>query len=307
MDLQAFAAEYSRRNDVSSAYAQQLRWAVQALARYLNRPATISDLTSEQINQWLYKLREQAYSPETRRGRRRMLLTLAADAARQGLLAPVNRDMIAKVRSTPKLPDGLTWLEARRVIDALTLVGTRHERWLRYRYRSTGISRRDWWTAYLAACWDTGAPADLRLLTFDEISPSGLVSRLRAKTGKLLRWQLSPFALEAIGRIHSPRRLVFPLAGGIGLFRSEARKILHAIAGLPAEKSLGGFRSGAGTDAELRHGSGAGCQLLGNTPAVFQRHYEIQPVLQRPVMSPRPLMGASSGRTVSAISEGRDR
>lgn len=287
--LEAYVKAYALRNEVGKGYQAQLKWCVAAFSKHLGRPALLSDLIPDRINEWLYALREEDYSAETRRARRRMLLALAADAARARLIEPLNRDLIAKVRATPKLPDGLTWEEARHVIRTIEKATGKHARWLYYAYRNSGITRANWWTAYLSASWDTGAPADVRLLRFSDIRPDGRVFLLRGKTGKPLRWQLSECTRDAIEVIREPvRELVFPLPGNLNLFRRDAAKILQEICGLRG-KTLGGFRSGAGTDAELVHGRGAGSELLGNTPAVFSRHYEIAPVLDRPVPTPRPL------------------
>lgn len=289
MTLADFVADYTIRQDTTQGYANQLRWMVAAFERHLGRPAEMADLTSSTINAWLASLRDSV-SPDTRSSRRRMLLSLSGDAARLGLIPPINRDMIARVKVRPSQPDGLTWEEARHVLQSINIRGGPHERWLRFTYRETGITRRGWWRAYLAACWDTGAPADLRILKWADIQEGGRVYLLRSKTGKPLRWALSDYTVYALDQIKEPARdLVFPLPGNMRLFRREAHKILCTIAGL-ANKSLGGFRSGAGTDAELRHGQGAGSQLLGNTPAVFARHYEVASVIQRDVLAPKPLM-----------------
>lgn len=290
MWLTDFVEDYLQRTDVGEAYAEQLRWCVRGFSKFLERPACLDHLNSRDINAYLAHLRKAGYAGETRRSRRRILLTLSSDAARQRLIDPVNRDMVARIKVFPAVPDGLTWSEARNIIIAINAKG-KYDHWFCYRYRKTGIVRRDWWRAYLSACWDTGAPADLRSLRWEELQENGRVYRLRGKTGKPLRWQLSSYTMDAIARLANPpyRPLVFPLWGCLDRFRREARKIIQEVAGLKG-KSLGGFRSGAGTDAELRHGTGAGCQLLGNTPQVFVKHYEIAPLIERPAMSPRPLM-----------------
>lgn len=289
MDLLSFTSEYAIRQDVSAGHAEQLRITVRQFGMRLGREAQLTDLTVAAINGYLGQLRE-GFAAETRRSRRRILLTLADDAARLGLIAPINRAMIAKVKARPALPCGLTWEEARGVLTAVNHLGGPQERWLRFKYRKTGITRRAWWRAYLASCWDTGAPADLRQLRWDEIREGGFVWKLRGKTAKPLRWQLSEYALLAIEQIREPvRELVFPLPGTLGLFRREAKFILETVAGLKGQ-TLGGYRSGAGSDAELRHGRGAGSALLGNSPAVFARYYAL-PVVGGDVQAPKPLMG----------------
>jgi hypothetical protein len=288
--LNDFRKDYVLRTDVGDGYADQLRWVVRGFEAHLQRAASVSDLSHEQINSYLAHLRKAGYAGETRRSRRRMLLTLASDAARLRLIEPTNRDMVARVKVVPKMPDGLTWEQARHVIICLNSKATKHNKWLSFRYRKTGLVRRDFWRAYLSAAWDTGAPADLRALRWDELQADGRVFRLRHKTGKTLHWALSTYTMEAIARLATPEReLVFPLSGGLNLFRRDVRKILVEIAGLENE-TLGGFRSGAGTDAEMHHGRGAGCQLLGNTPEVFVKHYEIPELIRRPALAPRPLM-----------------
>lgn len=287
--LKEFAVDYAVRRDVSDGYSKQLVWCVGAFDRYLGRDSLLSDLTAETINAFLADQKKRGLSADTRKSRKRMLMTMATDAADLRLIEPVQRERVAKVKTTPTIPDGLSWEEANTVIRAVMHRGGPHERWLRYRYKSIPIRRRDWWSAYLRCCWDTGAPADVRTLEFSEIREGGRVYKLRSKTGKLLAWQLSTGTLKAIEAISEPERvLVFQLPGRLELFRREAKHIIQEIAGLDG-KTLGGFRSGAGSDAEFLHGPGAGCSLLGNTPEVFRRHYEIPELASREPKAPRPI------------------
>lgn len=286
-----FVDDYAIRRDVCRDYRDQLAWCTAAFSRHLGRTATLGDLIPHSINSFLAVMKSDNLAGETRKSRRRMLLSLAADASRLRIIEPVHRDLVARVKAPRHIPDGISYDEARRVVQSIRRPSCpEHGRWLRYCYRSIGATRRQWWLAYLLASWDTGAPADLRTLRTVDVRSDGHVYTLRHKTGKPLHWHLSEATMTAINELIAAHRrdTVFPLPGRLDSFRREARHIITVIAGLQG-KTLGGFRSGAGTDAELTHGAGAGSQLLGNTPQIFHQHYAIPEILQRDVKGPRPL------------------
>lgn len=287
--VREFIRAYAAKQDVSNGYRAQLIFAINSFAKFLNREPLLCDLTELNINEWLLALKEQGLAADTRKSRRRNIRTLASDAARCGLIKPVNPDMLVRIKSLPTLPDGLSREEARRiVVSVMNANKTKDIRWLSHRY-STGLSRRQFWLPYLLACWDTAAPADLRHLRWRDIEPDGFVSTIRHKTGKPLQWQLSDATMRAIREISEPARdLVFPLWGGINVFRVDARHIITKIAGLK-HRSLGDFRSGAGTDVEGCTGNGH--QLLGNSRNVFEKHYKIDRLMPRKAVAPRPLIG----------------
>lgn len=292
--LASFTEDYIVRADCSARYADQLRWCVRGFGSYLGRDPVLSDLSAESINRWLGSMKTAGLAAETRRSRRRMLLTLSTDAARQRLIQPIPRELVARVKAHPTLPTGLSYVQARTVVEKLTHPDKPHRRWLNYTYRSTGICRGDYWRAFILASWDTGAPADLRDLRWSEIQPDGRVFRLRGKTQKPLAWVLSPATLSALEEIRSPEReFVFPLSGRLEVFRRDAKYVIQVVAGIP-DRTLGDFRSGAGTDAELTHGTGAGSKLLGNTPAVFDKHYAVRHLLPVAEVAPRPLVDTTA-------------
>ena len=295
MTLHSFAEFYCLQHDASTNYTNQVRWCVDAFAKYLGREPLLDDLSPETINRWLFQMKADGLATDTRRSRRRMILMLASEAARQRRMEPLSRDLVARIKTQPRMVDGFSYEEAQKLIDRLLHPPMRHRRWLDFVYRHTGIHRGDYWLAYILATWDTGAPADLRLLRFSDIRPDGTVDTLRKKTGKPLQWQLSPATMQAIAEIREPARdLVFPLPGRIEVFRRDAKYVIQHIGGI--QRSLGQLRRGAGTDAEIVHGEGAGCKLLGNTQAVFAKHYAIRRLMPRSAVAPRPLLPSLDGR-----------
>lgn len=290
MTLDAFTEMYALQQDLADGSAAQLRWCVAAFTHHLGHEAELTDLTPDTINRWLQAMKTLGTSATTRASRRRMLLTLATAAARQHRLAPIERELVARVKVVRQFPEGLSRTEAQKAITSLSSPPPKWSGWLQFAYRKLGITRAAWWRAYLLATWDSGAPADCRQLKWSDIQPNGTAYVLRGKTGKPLAWKFSPATLQAIEAIRQPEReLIFQLPGSMTLFRKEAATILQQIAGLKG-RSLGGLRSGAGTDAELLHGEGSGHKLLGNTPATFERHYKISRLLPAIPLAPRPLV-----------------
>lgn len=273
-----------RRGDLSRGYLKQLLACVSAIDKYLERESTTDDLTAETINNWIdWALSHTELVKTTINNRRRAFRTLAKAYTNQELTG------VYCVRPHNKLPDGYSWQQAKAIVDSVRRC---QSQWLEFRYRAIGIKRRDWWYAYLLACWDSGAPTDMRLLRKSELAEDGCIWKLRQKTGKLISPQLSTEALRAIKKISKRKDdLVIPKWCNCVNSKciSQEFRVIRDLAGQPG--TLKWFRSGSGTNAEDEHPD-QGHIHLGNSRRVFLAAYLVRKHLtrKRPTVKPRPLV-----------------
>ena len=251
---------YLGAREVSSGYANQLRWALADLERFHGCDLGIDDLTPDLVNSWLHHMAQRGLSAETRASRRRMLLTLWRDAADLGIITPPRR--IAKVGRRDRIITTWTVDQVRQLLHACDLLAGSYR---------PGIAKRDYWRAYVLTAWDTGLRGcDLRALPRSAIRPDGTVRLVQHKTGRRVRCRLRPGTVQAITATFPPdRELCFPTWSRLEYWQREAHRLV-TLAGLTG--SIGQLRHSSGTAVEREH-PGRGHEHLGNTRAVFERHY----------------------------------
>jgi site-specific recombinase XerD len=274
MNLASFVRQYAAGRDVSDRYVDQLRWFVSAWEHAEGRTLTLDDLNLDAINRHLRSTRERL-SPETRKSRRRMALTLWQAAADELLLPEPPRRKVMAIRVPDKLQHAWTLDQVRLLLRATDR--------LRGFYQG-GLRRREYWRSYVLAAWDTGLRGcDLRRVEFASIQPTGQIVLIQHKTGRRHEVRLSATALAAVQEHAQPaRKLVWPLWGRLERWRREAQALVRK-AGLTG--SIGQLRHSSGTAVELAN-PGHGHEFLGNTRAVFERHYLDRTLL--PSERPRP-------------------
>lgn len=262
MFLEEWAAQYAGARGVSAKYSEHLRLAARALGRTAGQPLQTGDLSASVVNRHLERLLERERSDSHRANQRRLLLTLWRHAARRGLAPPLpDMEDVASVRVRQQLVECWTVAEVRRLVDTAEsgpgFCG--------------GIPARLYWPSYFRAAWDTGLRGvDLRAVRIG--APAAQFAIVQHKTGRRIWLQLRPATLAAIETCVSAqpgRAMVWPLFGRIETWRKAARQIVRA-AGLPG--SIGRLRASSGTDVETHH-PGWGHRHLGNSAAVFERHY----------------------------------
>lgn len=261
MTLEKLVDTYSASRDVCASYVDQLHWFVHALEKTENRILSVADLCAELINRHLQSVRDKI-APETRKNRRRMFLTLWQAAADAGLTGEPNRRKVMRIKIPAKVQRAWT-------IDQMRTLLHTSEQWPgRY---PCGIARSRYWCCYIMAAWDSGLRGcDLRRIRRDEIARNGRLVIVQHKTGRLIRLQFRPQTLAAIAESFPPdRELVWPLFGRLATWRREASRLVHA-AGL--QGTIGRIRHSSGTAVELKF-PGQGHEHLGNTRAIFERHY----------------------------------
>jgi hypothetical protein len=259
-DIWAHLERYLSAREVSASYAAQLRHALAMLERFHGSDLDLSDLHPELLNAWLTDAAKRGLSDETRRSRRRMALTLWRDAADLGLVAPPRRVM--RVSQRDRINTAWNLEDMTRLLSACDQLT---------KFYSHGISKRLYWRSYIMTAWDSGLRGcDLRRLMRTGIRTDGCVTIIQHKTGRRLRCRLRPETVTAINATFPPaRELCFPMWGRLEAWRREAARLLR-LSGLAG--SIGQLRHSSGTAVEHDH-PGHGHEHLGNTRAVFERHY----------------------------------
>jgi hypothetical protein len=261
MDLKEWASRYVDNRDVTDAYANQLRWAVMAFERTIGRTVDLADLSPELVNRHLKATRD-TLKPETRKTHRRVLLTLWQAAADDGLAPEPIRRKVMPIRVPDKLQRAWDVDQVRMLLAAADRLK---------RYYPHGIAKRDYWRSYVMAAWDTGLRGcDMRKIAQSDIGDDGRIVLVQKKTGRIIRTCVRAETLAAINNTFPPdREQVWPLWARMELWRREASKLVRA-AGLKG--SIGQLRHSSGTAVEQLN-PGHGHEHLGNTRAVFERHY----------------------------------
>lgn len=281
--LAEFTEHYVSNRDVSDAYAEQLRWMAARLQRSVG-DIRACDFSLDLVNAYLRGTRA-AYSPESRKSQRRMLLTLWQAAADEGLTPDPPRRKVMRIRVPDKIQTAWTQAQVERLLDAADRLTGEF---------SHGIACRHYWRSYILAAWDSGLRGcDLRRLTRKAIDADGHCMVVQHKTGHAIRVAFRRSTLIAIDRTFPPRRdLVWPMWGRLEAWRRAAHRLV-AAAGLRG--SIGMLRHSSGTAVELVH-RGRGHEHLGNTRQVFERHYldHSQLPFSRPLPPPLKTDGGAS-------------
>lgn len=289
IELTKLVDDYCRRSDVSTGYQRQLHSAVSALRKSINRDTpTTADLNVANINKCI---EQRTLSDHTRHNRRRYLSLLAKEAVRLGYLKSFDTESVFKVRRKRTIPKGYSLAQAKAIATTILKPPTKElGDWLADDYQ-IGVNRQAWWLAFVLASWDTGHVSDMRLLLKSELDFEGRVTRLRHKTGKLIRSQLSKAALLAIDKIQLPNvQEVFPRWCNCVSRKCVTVEFRRIAGAAKVGGSLKWFRSGSGTQVEIEN-PGQGHQHLSNSRRVFENNYLVQPLLvNQPILSPTPLI-----------------
>jgi hypothetical protein len=279
MNLENFCESYCANTDVSDEYAYQLKMA----CRYFvadGGAADCSNITAEQFNAHLKRMKAAGAADSYRSSRRKHLMVILRAARRKRHALKFKPAQVMRLRIGDRVTQGWTVDEVRRLLAACDILAGAH--------KLTGVNRRGWWRSYIMARWDTGLDdPTLRSMEFGWIPPSGQLTIIRHKTGKKVRIGFHPITLaEIAATFPPPRAKLWPLWATKRAMHMEGRKlIIHA--GLRG--SLKWLRSGSGSNVEAMH-PGEGHRHLGNTRAIFERHYEVQEITQQVLPMPEPLV-----------------
>lgn len=293
MLIREFCCWYVNHNDLSPGYHRQLQSAIAAFERANGiSNAKLHDLSAKSINA---TIQNPSVSKTTRSNRRRMLCTISTVAAQRNKIERIDPFDIAKVKPDKKVTRGYSHEEALQIV---TWVCSKNgdktmEGWLACPILGQA-TRRDWWSAYLRCCWDTGAPQDMRSLKVNEVSKTGLIVKHRLKTGKLMRLQLSISTLKAVEKLRKLSKAESEFFIPPWQFCGNNKPIYRdykIIATNTVSGSLRYFRSGAGTNVEQRFPN-RGHEFLANGRRTFETNYLIHEHLGRKPLCPTELITA---------------
>jgi integrase len=259
--LAEFVERYIASRDISDGYSDQLRNLVRSFEASIGQTVYTESLTPELANRHLKATRERM-TPETRKSHRKMLLTLWQAAADAGLTGEPPRRKVMPIRVPDKLQRAWDVEQVRMLLAAAERLR---------RYYPHGIERRAYWRSYIMAAWDSGLRGcDMRLVPREAIGDDGRCVLVQHKTGKIRKVHFRPETMAAINETFPPNReTVWPLWGRLEQWRRDAKKLV-ILAGLKG--SIGLLRHSSGTAVEVQC-PGRGHEHLGNTRAVFEKHY----------------------------------
>lgn len=255
------------RPGTSAEHGRQGKYSVLAFERFLSRPPTVADLTDRTLLMFLAAY-GSCNSHATANAKRAYLLALWRFAAYDlHLCQPPGR--IRRLPENREAPEAWTVDQITSILSACN----------RCRGSISGLPAGPWMRSLILALYDCGGrvgavrrvrPADVDLDARWIILRS---STDKSHVGKLR--ELSEQTATAIRVIYSPLRpLVWPWPYSREALDRRLRRVLE-WAKVPHGRSRGGlwhkFRRTSGTLVEAAGGDGA--KHLGNTRAVFERHY----------------------------------
>ncbi len=258
--LRGFCEDYADRADYSAGYREQLRFFLNAWERFADPDLPLDQIDEKLANSFLQDGKGELRD-ETRKSRRRILLTLLRAASDDGYRDPPNARKIFSIAVRDRFPTAWTLDEVRKLLAAAkTSPGYCGE-----------IPAAKFWFAYILAAWDSGLRGcDLRRLERDWIAPNGCSLIIQVKTGKRIVCTFRRETVDAIDATFPPdRKLVFPLWTKLRQWRVHAKALVES-AGLRG--SIGKLRHSSGTAIESLYPS-AGHLHLGNSRAVFESYY----------------------------------
>ncbi len=284
--VQFLFRHYAVSHDVSrTSIDKAYRSAVTSFERSLNRPATVGDLTTANVNAWLFSLVEQV-SRETAHGYRRTVLMLWRYAYDSGLLAEYPRK-VRPIKRPRRIIEGYDADQMAKLLRTADIEpGV---------FPQNGIERRLWFVAFLLAAWATGLRlGDLLRIEREWIrtddTGAGRLSLVMHKTGDAIDRLLPAGAVAAIDRLMASgpsRKLCFPLW-------TDQRDYYREFKLLARQAGLGGttkyIRRGSSSEVE-RQLSGGGRNHLGHRSAgLFETAYRVDRIVGKNIpLPPEPV------------------
>jgi integrase len=255
---------------LSSGYIAELRRVVRQFGAFLGYDPSLLELSPALVCRFLQSLLAKGLSPTTINDKRRMLLTLWRAAYRAKLATKPAARRIKKLTEPAPVPTAWSVEECGRIFAACLLL----------RGTIAGIPRSMFWLSLFLTIYSTGerVKAVVHALASDcDLSAGAILLRWQtAKTRKNRLVWLIPEAVKAIRAIYDPtRKLLWPWTHDKRHFFRQARRIIES-AGVPCPKRDGKnlfhkMRRTSGSLVEAAGGDGA--RHLGNTRAVFLKHY----------------------------------
>lgn len=274
MTLRDYLDRLMQERDVTSNYVRSLRKRVDGFSEYLGRPATLDDLSSENLNAWIARLQQESgWKPKTIKHYQAAVALVWREAFDRG---DVDRPPWRLKRL--KVPKSVVqaWnLDELRAIIAAT-------KWLRGDVAGTSIWKRDWFRAFIESSYYTGLRrCDLMNHAKRSDLRDGVLTIVECKSiHKVLSRTIPPRTIKWLERVweEDDGPYILPWPGKLRCFYASFQ-VLVAHAGVTA----GGphkIRRSAGSYAHAANGNGAA--LLGHDDvATFHAHYHDRSVTRQ--------------------------
>jgi len=273
-----FTQTYSLERDITDSTRKFFLLKIVQFTRWLGHHATLDDLTSHTVNRFIaHRITERAR--ETARGERAVLHALWKAAFDAGLKED-RPDRVRVVKRSLKPVEGWDSPEVSRLLAVATnLTGC---------FRGHDVERAAFWRAVILTLYDSGLRlGDLLAIDAAQLHPPSFTV-IQSKTRKPVVVTLSPSTWEEVAAIH-PKRRKKPF--GDVLCR---RYFFDVFAELCDKAGLAGrtkmLRRTSGSLVERLH-PGEGHLHLGNTRQVFDQHYHIRRLTDKPPRLPPRLGG----------------
>jgi integrase len=184
---------------------QQYRIAVVCLDRFLDRRATLADLTEENVTGLMASILADGRSPVTANMKMNYLKTLARLAKRKGYI-DADLSAVDKLRVNRRLPTAWSNRDMEKIIESCRVAEG----------RIGGVPAAAWWVAFVLIAYDTGLRRRaLMAIRFDELDFETGILRVPAenmKTAVEQCFKLHPQTIDAIlATVPPDRELVFPI------------------------------------------------------------------------------------------------
>lgn len=263
---------------VTAHYAQGLRHRVDAFSDYLGRIASLGDLTSDTVNQYVVDLEARSgWGKKTVHDYRSVLVLIWRAAFDRGdLERPPWR--LRPVKVPKRVVRAWTIDELRAILRAC--------KWLRGYVPGTLIRKRDWMRAFILVAYSTGLRrCDVMTAKRADVR-DGILTVVECKTGKVIARRLSEQAVAALGLVEGADELLLPWPGQIRRFYASFSVLVRRAGVTPGGPHK--IRKSAGSYAQKENGNGQ--QLLGHEDAAtFHRHYHDRTISQDVPAPPPPL------------------
>lgn len=270
---------YGLVRPVRDSTLRQYLIAADLFERWAGGPVRLEELDEKSVSAFL---RDYAatHAPDTVRSKRNHLLALWRGAADDGLCEdPVGR-RVRRCSVPEPIVEAWTKAEVEQLLATAATLPRMHR---------CGLRRREWWPLAIRVAWDSGLRwADQVSIPVSAVRPDGWVTVRQSKTAKVSTFQFSASTMAALSASleRCPRALVIPWPASGETFRDQVDRLVAK-----AKVRAGTWkwiRRGSGTDVELQQ-PGAGHRHLGNTRAVFERHYADRTTIGTNIPAPREL------------------
>lgn len=282
MTFRSFLEAYILERDLAKSTEQQLRYSVYHFERFLGREIRLAEIEADDINRYLRHMQSLGRAYDTVRSRRTNLLALLNEAYRQRLTNYDSR-RVRKMKTRRTAVTSWSRDEVQLAFDAA-------HTWVGSRKLKGGIDEGLYWTAYIAAAWDSGLRrSDLLQLTMAEITTRFWITQ--EKTGLPVLVEFRESTIEHIRRLHKSgpsRQRPFAWPYKRRAFFAHAKRLI-CQAGIGG--SLKFIRRGCGTAIASQNQSVSdAARKLGHTSEAITRKHYLSPDWQKwPSLLPPPL------------------